>query len=243
MAPNMEPAGIITRNYDYPFPPEMHSIVRLDSYVKHQGVYNGLGHLVKESFKPRLGDVIIVKMPRVHSKKDPGFVEFFTTKHKGCHFCPGDLLLRMGKFVRRNTWRFNKRYKLYQRTDEHHWLFIGMVDNFVNLLPVTNHGNNPQHIDRHCRFFYPRRGDMIVHLQPPDRASQLEWFNPKTKITKGDILVRMYVGEPTSSSGGDLRDVVEGVVEIYMYSGKGFGWIFMGRDDCWYNDGFDLLDK
>ncbi|KAL2609881.1 hypothetical protein R1flu_028454 [Riccia fluitans] len=239
-APDMDAAGIITKNPEYPWPADFHTIIRLDSSVKHQGVYKELGRIKGRPFWARAGDIMIVKMPRAHLRKDNGYVAFYTdTKFQ---LCPGDLLLRLGKFIPNNVWRYKQRYRLHQLTDEYRWLLIGLVDNFVDLLPLTSHTHRNADIDRHCRWFIPRRGDLIVHLKVEDNASMLAWYNPKTKncLRKGDILVRAYIGSLTDFAGKVL-DEVEAQVEIYMYTGLGLSWIYMGRDVCWLKDGYDIM--
>ncbi|KAL3678647.1 hypothetical protein R1sor_021603 [Riccia sorocarpa] len=179
-APDMDAAGIVTRNPEYPWPPESHTIIRLDSSLKHQGVYKELGRIKGRPFWARAGDIMIVKLPRAHLSKDNGYVAFYTQKHNDKNFqlCPGDLLLR---------------------------------------------------------------GDLIAQLNGEDNASKLGWYNPKTKnsLRKGDILIRAYIGSLTDS-GGKVMDEVEAQVEIYMFTGLGLSWIYMGRDDCWLKDGYDI---
>ncbi|KAG6550407.1 hypothetical protein Mapa_008370 [Marchantia paleacea] len=242
--PDMDPAGIITKNPEYPNPADFHTIIRLDSSLKHQGIYQFLGRIKESPFWARPGDIMIVKVPRAHLSKDNGYVAFYTQRHteQRFQFCPGDLLLRLGKFMDGNVWRYKTRYKLFLLTDELRWLLIGMVDNFVDLLPLTAHLHDRVNIDRHCRFFVPRRGDLIVQLLSEDNASKLAWFSPRTKdcLRKGDIVVRAYIGS-LQNAEGVLVSEVEAQVEIYMYTGIGLSWIYMGRDDCWLKDGRDIL--
>ncbi|KAL3697046.1 hypothetical protein R1sor_011122 [Riccia sorocarpa] len=189
-------------------------------------------------------DVIILPCVDRNNITRAGYVSF--AKHnKSTEVEPGTMVLRLAKSFH-GGFRMRECIKLLLRTDVG-WRFKGSI-------PTQNVYNNnctpsnytkfpvrycqrrmPNTADNSC---IPQRGDVIIHeawkeLTRTDRAdkcSSLKWWLPSMEIDLNDLLVRMcvWINNPEGSQ-------LDGYVELFMFSGIGLGWVFLGRDETFFD--------
>ncbi|CAM6099139.1 unnamed protein product [Calypogeia fissa] len=250
----MPAAGIPTTN-DCPLAWRYHPANLNDPNLKMVILQKTLGQFTNPTFRPKPGDILILQRARKHATRDAGYVQFYTTdhmhqKHLWNH---GDQIVRLGKLVHKG-WKMCKDFKMFkliQKTTDcpsvGRWMITGLLQREPRELVSLNERKGYV-LQTIVKGFWPRRGDLLVKSDATSHPSQLEWVvvpgtGPSYRPGDGDVILRAYMQEPRPSIHGEMA----GSVEMFLYDGKGVGWVFMGRDesviDCKGHDMLELMHR